>query len=158
MNKGSPKNPARASVSFPGFRLKRNALKALALFWALLACSCAIESGESADIGEPLPSLVGTRWVFAAWGDQSLYFKTEDTVEYTLVYPADPALNETTDYHYEYDGSKKTGEIAERGVFLISRDNKTLHIPDYYIYGHAVDFVRLFAGLTNAGRVLHFFE
>jgi hypothetical protein len=117
------------------------AAKALVLFWVLL-CSCALEPEESADIGDPLPSLAGTRWLFATWGDQRLYFRTEDTVEYTLDYPPDPSQNETTDYHYEYDGSRKTGEIEERGAFVILRDNKTLHIHDYYIYGHSVDFIR----------------
>jgi hypothetical protein len=124
------------------------ALSALVLFGAL--CSCALEPEESADLGYPLPSLVDTRWVFAQWGDQRLYFKTEDTVEYTLDYPPDPALNETINYHYEYNGSGKTGKIDKRGAFSISRDNKTLHIPDYYIYGHPVDFIRLFPGDTSA--------
>jgi hypothetical protein len=120
-----------------------SAPRALALFGALLLCSCALDSEGGADTGEPMPSLVGTRWSFDAWGDQRLYFLSEDTVEYSLDYPANPSLNETINYHYEYNGSRKTGKIEVRGAFSISRDNKTLHIPDYYIYGHAVDFVRL---------------
>jgi hypothetical protein len=112
------------------------------VFFGALLCSCAPEPEENADIGEPMPSLVGTRWLFPVWGDQFLYFETEDTVEYTLDYPQDPTLNEIVRYHYEYDENKKTGKIDERGDFVLSRDNQTLHIPDYYIYHHAVDFVR----------------
>jgi hypothetical protein len=108
---------------------------------ALLLCSCALEPGENADPGEPLPSLLGTRWSFDAWGDQRLYFISETSVEYTLVYPADPAQNKTVRYNYEYDGSKKSGKIEELGAFSLSRDNKTLHFPSYYIYGHPVDWV-----------------
>jgi hypothetical protein len=117
--------------------------KTPALLFCALLCACALEPEEISDAGEPLPSLVGTRWVFALWGNQRLYFKTGDTVEYTLDYPPNPSLNETIEYHYEYDKNRKTGEIEDRGAFLISRDNQTLHIPDYYIYGHPVDFIRV---------------
>jgi hypothetical protein len=118
-------------------------LKTLMLLGTLFLCSCALEPEEDADPGEPLPSLLGTRWVFATWGDQRLYFISGDTVEYTLNDPADPAQNETIMYHYEYNGNRKTGEIEKRGAFSLSRDNKTLHFPSYYIFGHGVDFIRL---------------
>jgi hypothetical protein len=126
------------------------ALLPLVLFGALF-CSCAPEPEENLDSEKPMPSLVGTRWLYPVWGDQFLYFKTEDTVEYTLDYPPDPALNEVVEYHYVYDKNKKIGRIDERGDFVITWDNQTLHIPDYYIYHHAVDFARIKQALKNEG-------
>jgi hypothetical protein len=85
--------------------------------------------------GNPLDSLLNTRWVWnSPWGGRSLFFCSDDTVIYI-----DQAEGEYTE-SYTYNGSTKKGEINYYGKFEISSDNKTMHFIEWKNYGHGSDF------------------
>jgi hypothetical protein len=91
------------------------------------------QGGEPA--GDPLDSLLNTRWVWdSPWGGRSLFFLSATEVRYT-----DQAEGEYTE-SYIYDKRTKKGEIDHYGKFEISGDNKTMHFIEWKNYGHGSDF------------------
>ena len=81
---------------------------------------------------DPNSPLIGTRWIYAEWGDQIVYFETAETVVFR---------DET--HAYFYDSASRSGWAESLNHFVVEENYEKMTFLSWRNYGHPADFKRI---------------